>query len=207
VLIVQELGGLRPRRRGRRRPRPVEPAPPEQIPVTIATVTGRSLENAGEGSAWLVRTLGDRERATEEIKAATRIVNRALGALRAAAQDPLVNEIGASRALSIRVGHGSGDELAEGRWTEAREMPQPRRRRLDDMEPQSRIAAVLAERDRVHPAETLLLRARLDAEQGRETEARYGVRAAAAALDELPSEADAKLREWIEALEAKLRPD
>ena len=175
--------------------------------MTIATITGRSLESAKEGSAWLARTLRDRERATDEIRAATRIVNRALAALRAAAQDPLVNEIGASRALSIRVGHGSGDELAEGRWTEARELPQPRRGRLDDVGPQSRLAAVLAGRDEVHPAETLALRAMLDSEQGRHAEALYGIRAAKAALDELPSEASAKLRERIDALEAKLRRD
>lgn len=204
VLIVQELGGDRPRRRGRRRPRPVDPAPPEQVPVTVATVTGRSLESAREGSAWLARTLRDRERATEEIKAATRVVNRALGALRAAAEDPLVNEIGATRALAIRVGHGSGDELAEGRWTEARELPQPGRGRLHDVEPQSRIAAVLAGRDEVHPAETLALRARLDAEQGRHPEARYGMRAAEAALEELPTKAGVRVRKQLEAVRRKI---
>jgi hypothetical protein len=205
VLIVQQLGGPRPRRRGRRRPRSVEPGSPEEVPITITTVTGRALESAEQGSAWLARTLRDRERAIEEIRAATRIVNRALGALRAAAEDPLVNEIGASRALTIRVGHGSGDELAAGRWTEARELPRPRRGRLDDMDPQSRIAAVLGGRDEVHPAETLMLRARLDAEQGREAEARHGLRAAMAALDERPIESGARLREQLEQLEAKLR--
>jgi hypothetical protein len=174
--------------------------------VTITTITGRALESAEQGSAWLARTLRDRERAIEEIRAATRIVNRALGALRAAAEDPLVNEIGASRALAIRVGHGSGDELAAGRWTEARELPRPRRGRLDEMDPQSRIAAVLGGRDEVHPAETLMLRARLDAEQGREAEARHGLRAARAALDERPIESGARLREQLEQLEAKLRP-
>ena len=100
-----------------------------------------------------------------------------------------MQEIGASRALAIRLGHGSGDELAEGRWTEASELPRPRRGRLDDVEPQSRVAAVLAGRDEVHPAETLMLRARLDAQQGRSAEALYGLRAATAALEERPSRA------------------
>jgi hypothetical protein len=204
VLIVQELGAPRPGRRGRRRPRPVEPGAPEPVPVTIATVTGARLESAQHGSEWLARVFRERERAAEEIRSATRIVNRALGAHRAAAEDPLVQEIGASRALAIRVGHGTGDELAEGRWTEARELPQPRRGRRDGMDPQSRIAAVLAERDRVHPAETLILRARLDAEQGREAEARFGIRAAQAALEEVPSERSAELRKQLEAVERKL---
>jgi hypothetical protein len=146
----------------------------------------------------------DRERAIEEIRAATRIVNRALSALRASARDPLVQEIGASRALAVRLGHGSGDELAEGRWTEAKELARPRRGRLDDVDPQSRVAAVLAGKDEVHPAETLMLRARLDAEQGRMGEARYGLRAARAALEEEPAERQKELLKQLEAAEERL---
>jgi hypothetical protein len=177
------------------------------VPVTVVTVTGEGVESAKEGSAWLEAVTRDRRRGADAVKAATRIVNRALGAARAGARDPLVQEIGASRALAIRLGHGTGDELAEGRWTEAIELPQPPAGRLDDVEAQSRVAAVLAGRDRVHPAETLLLRARLDAEQGRADEARYGLRAARSALEEQPSERAAKLREQFEKLEGKLRPN
>ena len=72
------------------------------------------------------------------------------------------------------------------------------------MDPQSRLAAVLAGRDGVHPAETLMLRARLDAEQGRVDEAVYGIRAAAAALNELPSARDQKLREQLEAIRRRV---
>jgi hypothetical protein len=68
------------------------------------------------------------------------------------------------------------------------------------------VAAVLAGRDEVHPAETLFLRARLDAEQGREAEARYGLRAAKAALAERPSD-DKQLRKQLEAVEKKLAAD
>jgi hypothetical protein len=204
VLIVQELGAPRPARRARRRARPVEPGAPQRVPVTVVTVTGETMGRADEGSAWLDRMKRDRERGAEEIRAATRIVNRALSAVRAAAQNPLVQEIGASRALAIRLGHGSGDELAEGRWTEAVELPQPRRARLDDVEPQSRVAAVLAGRDQVHPAETLTLRARLDAEQGREQEALYGIRAALAALEEIPTERSNELRKHLETVRSKI---
>jgi hypothetical protein len=207
VLIVQELAAERPGRRGRRRAKRVEPSAPEQVPVTVVTVTGEQLADEAQGSEWLSRTMADGERARSEVRAATGVVNRALSALRAAARDPLVQEIGASRALAVRIGHGSGDELAEGRWTEARVLGRPPRRRLDDVEPQSRVAAVLAGRDEVHPAETLTLRARLDAEQGRHAEALYGIRAAEAALDEQPSDRAKKLREQIDALRAKLRSD
>ena len=172
--------------------------------MTRVTVTGAALEDRSEGSAWLKEAVGDRDRGTEELRAATRIVNRALSALRAEARDPLVQEIGASRALAIRFGHGSGDELAEGRWTEASQLPAPRRGRLDDVESQSRVAAVLAGRDEVHPAETLMLRARLDAQHGRDAEARYGLSAARTALEEVPGPRRKQLLEELASIEERL---
>jgi len=184
--------------------RAVDPGGPEDVPVTRVTVTGLAVTDAGEGSAWLRETTGDRGRGAEEIRDATRIVNRALAALRAAARDPLIQDVGATKALAIRLGHGSGDELAEGRWTEAKEVPSPRRGRLDDVEPQSRVAAVLAGRDEVHPAETLLMRARLDAQQGRRDEARLELRAARAALEERPSSRQRELLEELAAVEERL---
>jgi hypothetical protein len=205
VLIVQELEAPRPQRRGRRRAKPVAPEEPEQVPVTRVTVTGVSFDDPSSGSAWLKETISDRERGTRELREATRIVNRALGALRAEARDPLVQEIGATKALAIRIGHGTGDELAEGRWTEASQLPPQRRGRLDDVEPQSRVAAVLAGRDEVHPAETLMQRARLDAQQGRDAEARYGLQAARAALREEPGPRRDKLMKELAAIEEKLR--
>jgi hypothetical protein len=204
VLIVQELDAPKPQRRGRRRARPVDPGEPEQVPVTRVTVTGVTLDGPGEGSAWLKETIGNRERGAALLRDATRIVNRALSALRAEARDPLVQEIGATRALAIRLGHGTGDELAEGRWTEAMQLPPPRRGRLDEVESQSRVAAVLAGRDEVHPAETLMLRARLDAQQGREAEARYGLRAARAALEEETGGPREQLLKELAAIEEKL---
>ncbi|HEX5894313.1 MAG TPA: hypothetical protein VFY33_05755 [Solirubrobacterales bacterium] len=207
VLIVQVPGAQRAERRIRRRGKRVEPGEPESVPVTRLTVTGERVADAAEGDAWLDQVLQSTERAPAEVRSATRVANRALSALRAGAGDPLVQEIGASRALAIRIGHGTGDELAEGRWTAARELSHRRPRRLDDVDPQSRVAAVLAGRDEVHPAETLMLRARLDAEQGRDAEARYGLRAARTALEERPSEREAKLRKQLDALEAKLRAD
>jgi hypothetical protein len=204
VLIVQELDAPRPRRRGRRRAQPVAPGEPEQVPVTRVTVTGVSFDDESSGSAWLKATIADRERGAQELRDATRIVNRALSALRAEARDPLVQEIGVTKALAIRLGHGTGDELAEGRWTEASQLPQPSRGRLDDVEPQSRVAAVLAGRDEVHPAETLMQRARLDAQHGRDAEARYGLRAARAALEGEPSPRRDQLLKELAAIEERL---
>jgi hypothetical protein len=171
--------------------------------VTRVTVTGERLEDSAQGTAWLREMMGGGQGA-EEVRAATRIVNQALSALRAASGDPLVQDIGATKALAVRLGHGTGDELADGRWTEARELARPRRGRLDDVDPQTRVAAVLAGRDEVHPAETLMLRARLDLQQGRRAEARYGLRAARSALQEQPGPRQKKLMEELAVIEEKL---
>jgi hypothetical protein len=202
---VQTLGAPRGGGRRRRRPQAVDPSDPESVPVTRVTVTGaRELAGRGDADTWLDSAAGDAEGRAAEVRSATRLVNRALNALRAGARDPLVQDVGATRALAIRIGYGSGDELADGRWTEARELPPPKRGRLEDVDPQTRVAAVLAGRDEVHPAETLLQRARLDEQQGRASEARYGLRAARAALDEHPPTNDADLRKQCQALEERL---
>jgi len=168
------------------------------------TVTGDRLADPEEGAAWLKEMMGSGGGGADEVRAATRIVNRALSALRAAARDPLVQDIGATKALAVRLGHGTGDELADGRWTEAKELERPRRGRLDDVDPQSRVAAVLAGRDEVHPAETLMLRARLDAQQGRDAEALYGLRAARTALQEQPGARQKELLEELSRIEESL---
>ena len=91
--------------------------------MTRVTVTGERLEDPAEGAAWLKRMMGGE--GADEVRVATRIVNRALDALRAAARDPLVQDIGASKALAVRLGYGTGDELADGSWTEAKELSAP----------------------------------------------------------------------------------
>src|SRR5262245_1373329 len=204
VLIVQEIDSPRPQRRGRRRPRPVTSDEPEHVPVTRVTVTGVSLEDASAGSAWLKRTIGDREQGGRELRDAARIVNRALSVVRVEARDPLVQDLGVTKALAVRLGHGTGDELAEGRWTEASQFPQARAGRLDDVDPQSRVAAVLAGREELHPAETLMQRARLDVQQGRDAEARYELQAARAALREEPGPRRDQLLAELAAIEERL---
>jgi hypothetical protein len=205
VLIVETIGTPRTSRRRRRKPRQVDPGKPGEVPVTRVTVTGaEELPDPEHASTWLESVAGDARRRAAEVRSATLLVNRALHALRAGAADPLVADVAATRALVIRIGYGSGEELAEGRWTSARELPPPKRGRYEEVEPQSRVAAVLAGRDRVHPAETMLLRARLDAEQGREEEARYGLAAAEAALDRDPGPRERQIRKRLAALRERL---
>jgi hypothetical protein len=208
VLIVEAIGAPRPSRRRRRKPRPVDPSEPEEVPLTRIMVTGAAeLDGPEQAAAWLDSVAGDARRRAAEVRSATRLINRALHALRAGAADPLVADVAATRALAIRIGYGTGEELAEARWTDARELAPPKRGRYEEVEPQSRVAAVLAGRDLVHPAETLLLRARLDAEQGREAEARHGLAAAEAALEEEPSPRENELRQRFAALRDRLGLD
>jgi len=63
---------------------------------------------------------------------------------------------------------------------------------------------VLAGRDEVHPAETLMLRARLDVQQGRRAEARYGLQAARAALQGQASPRQKELTKELAAIEERL---
>lgn len=208
VLIVQTLAAPKHPSRLSRHTRPVDPGEEEVIPLTRATVAfAARFSGEREAESWLAETAAGTERRNAAIRSATLLLNSALNAVRAAARDPLVQEVGASRATAVRLGFGRGDELAEGRWSRARELAPPRRGRLDRIDPQTRVAAVLAGRERVHPAETLLERARLDIEQGRGAEARYGLRAAAAALGDDAEAAPPDLSERIAEAERRLRPD
>jgi hypothetical protein len=205
VLVVQVFGAPKPGGRLARRTRAVDPDEEETIPVSMATVAFAERFSKKDGAdSWLADVAGDAESRGEAVRRAVLVINRALNALRAGARDPLVQEIGATRALAIRIGYGDGDQLADGRWTEAREISPPRRGRLDDVDPQTRVAAVLAGRERVHPAETLLERARLDIQQGRVEEAGFGLDAARAALKASPGDDAAKIEERIAQAERRL---
>jgi hypothetical protein len=205
VLIVQVFGAPKPPGRLARRTRPVDPDEDESTPVSLVTVAlAERFDGESEAERWLEATAGDAQRRADEVRAATVLINRALNAARAGARDPLVQDVGATRALAIRVGFGDGDEIAEGRWREARELARPRSGRLDNVDPQERVAAVLSGRESVHPAETLLERARLDIQQGRIEEARFGLRAAREALAELPDDQAEKLGERITEAERSL---
>jgi hypothetical protein len=105
-----------------------------------------------------------------------------------ASADPLGAELAAERATTVRVGHGSGKEVAAGRFAAAKEVDarsasgSKRRRREEDLRPQERLAAVLGGRESLDACETLLLRARADLNAGRRREAALQLRVALEAL-------------------------
>ena len=159
------------------RPRSISDAEPEPVPTSRATVV--SAAPLSSPAAWLADVDAD-----AEVDSAVAVLNRALRAHRAAAADPYVAEVSAERALVVRIGYGSGEEVADGRYGEAVELPRFVRQRVKrSMEaPEERFAALLGGREEIHPAEELVLRARADLNAGRPAEAALQSRVAIEAL-------------------------
>ncbi|HLY48823.1 MAG TPA: hypothetical protein VKR21_06455 [Solirubrobacteraceae bacterium] len=120
-----------------------------------------------EAAAWLAAAGED------ELSAGLGVLNRALHALRLAAADPYQHPVGRHQLLVARLGYGRGEEVADGLWTDAREVisraRRERRRRV--LAPQARLAALLGGREQPLAGEELALRARLDLDHGRGREA------------------------------------
>jgi hypothetical protein len=176
VIVVQTFGtppAGRPRRR-RRRPHPADsPEPPAEVPVTRLTVIPADELSPDDASRELDGMTGDAEAAEEAVRDGLRAANRLMRAHRIATQDPYGHEVGRAAPVAVRVGFGTGGDLADGRWTRALEVPAPerRRRRAEALRPQERLAELLAGREAIDVCETLLLRARADVDQGRTREA------------------------------------
>jgi hypothetical protein len=163
------IGGIEaPRRRLRRRARHAE-AGPAEVDVTRATVI--DAEPLGEletADAWLARACGpESERVVGDALA---VLNQAVAGQRLAARDPWLPDADPARALVCRVGYGSGEQVADGDWESARELPPPRAPRTM-FAPQERLAALLGGREVALACEELTLRARGDLDHGRPREA------------------------------------
>lgn len=165
--------------------------------TTRVTIVDAGEELAGEDEArrWL-RSAGE-----EQLDADLLVLNRALHAHRLVTADPYARPVARRQAIVARVGFGAGERVAEGTWTDARELvlKPGRTRRLKALHPQARWAAMLAGREAPLVCEELVLRARLDLDQGRERGAALQAMIALdAALAELP--ADAALRDRVDEL-------
>jgi hypothetical protein len=185
VLVLATVGAPTRARFGTRRPRSVEAAEPEPVPTSRATIV--SATSLSSPAAWLAGLELEAER-----DGAIAVLNRALRAHRAATADPYVAEVSAERALVVRVGYGSGEEVADGRYGEAVELPRSTGGRVKrSMEaPEERFAALLGGREEIHPAEELVLRARADLNAGRPAEAALQSRVAIEALLALLEDSD-----------------
>ncbi len=176
VVVIGDLEAPRRRRLGRRRPRAAEPgSEPGDVEVTRATVITTDPLPADGAAAWLDAAVRDRDVTVGEALA---LLNRTIHGHRLAAMDAYVTEVGPDHALATRIGYGSGEQVAEGDWEEARELPAPKPSRSMLLHPQQRLAALLSGRDVALACEVLALRARVDLEQGRGREAALQLSAA-----------------------------
>jgi hypothetical protein len=171
VRQVLVIGGFDAPRRLRRRARRADPGP-MSVELTRATVIGATpLGELEEADEWLARASGDdRARVTGE---ALELLNRAVAGHRVASADPWVADADLTHALVCRVGYGSGEQVAEGDWESAVELPLPGppSSRSLILSPQERLAALLSGRDAALACEELALRARGDLDHGRPREA------------------------------------
>jgi hypothetical protein len=187
VLAVRTEGAPRAGRRRRRGARRADAdAAPRPLPVTVATAIRAFEPLAGEEEAkrWLEDATDVEETADRLIEEGAALLNRALHAQGVATGDPGIVELSPARAVAVRIGYGTGDEVAEGRFTEARDIDPGggRRRRREDLRPIEVVAAVLGARERIDACETLIPRARADLDAGRMREAALQLRVGLEAL-------------------------
>jgi hypothetical protein len=205
VVVLATLGAPQRARLGRRRRRRPAAArlqpPPTPVATARATLIGaQPFADASEAERWL-----ERVDAEAQIEAALAVLNGLLHLHRTATADAAVREVARARALVARVGVGAGEQVAEGRWTRALDVPPPaRRRRSAALRPDERLSALLAGRDAALACEELALRARADLTGGRQREAALQLQIAlAAALRELaPWAPRADLRTRLDELGA-----
>lgn len=199
--MVQTLGAPPPPARRRRRPRRAQAGDePASLPLARATAIRAFAPFPSEPDAqrWLEEAIEAEETADVLVAEGTALLNRALHAQSVAGADPHTHELVPERAVAVRIGYGSGEQTAEGQFTEARDVDvwasgaSRRRRRQEDLRPQERVAAVLGGREHLDVCEILLLRARADLDAGRERQAalqlRIGLEALLAELSDAPAD-------------------
>ena len=187
--MIRTLEAPRPGRRRRQRPRDADSeARPATLPLTRTTAVRAHEPFAGEDEAsrWLDEACEAEDTYDVLIEEGIGLLNRALHANGVAAGDPYQPELTPERAAVVRIGYGNGDQVADGRFAAAREIDMrgglANRRRIGDLRPQERLAAVLGGRETLDACETMILRARADLDGGRMREAALQLRVGLEAL-------------------------
>jgi hypothetical protein len=192
VLVVKTTAApAAPERRRRRRVRGA-PTEAEAMPLPLTRVmairASSPLESPADAARWLDEACEADDAAAALVTEAISPLNRALHAHAVAAADPHGRELAPEAAERVLIGYGSGEDAADGRFSDAREVDlaprtsSRRRRREEQLRPQERLAGVLRGRERLDACETLLLRARADLDGGRAREAALQLRAGLEAL-------------------------
>ena len=188
ILVLRTIGAPSRPLMGRRRARRAESDEAAPVPVVRATVIDTEpVESEEAAAAWLEGVRRDEDVQRTTAGQAAQELNQLLRAHRAAAADHSVRDIAPIGANTVRVGYGSGDQVAEGHYAEAYDLPPDHegskvRRRASALAPDVRLAAILAGRDEVLACEELVLRARADVDAARPREAALQARIALEAL-------------------------
>jgi hypothetical protein len=196
VLVLETLGAPPPTRRRRRRAKEADSeAEPPTLPLTRTTLV-RAFEpfsTTEEALRWVESSVVEEETVDRLLEEAIGALNLALHGHAVASANPLPQAMTPHLAVAIRIGYGSGPEVADGEFSAAREIDvragggSRRQRHAEEMRPQERLAAALGGRERFDACETLLLRARADLDAGRTREAALQLRVGLEALlAELP---------------------
>lgn len=190
VLVLKRIGAPPEGGRRRRRGRNAEPGEaPQPLPLTRVTTIRAStpFESQAEAARWLDEACEAEDTVEVLANGAIAPLNDALHAQAVTAADPRGRQLSPEQAERVLVGYGSGEETADSRYTDARQVDlsprtSRRRRREEELRPQERVAGVLRGRERLDACETLLLRARADLDAGRQREAALQLRVGIEAL-------------------------
>lgn len=189
VLVLLSTGAPSPGRRRRRKPKVAEDrAPADELPLTRLTAVRafEPFDDADAALSWLETATATDEAADAVIEEGAFLVNRALHVASIASGDDFAQERSPWSAAAVRIGFGSGDQVAESRFAEARSIDfrsgAGSSKRRDSLRPQERIAAVLGNREDLDVCETLYARARRDLDGDRLREAALQLRVGLEAL-------------------------
>jgi hypothetical protein len=160
-----------------------------QLSLTRVTSVRASepFSDPDEATAWLDGVVAEEETIDAVLEEGIGLLNRALH-VHGAASGANSQELSPERAAAVRIGYGSGAEVAGGDFSAARTVDaratagSRKRRRTADLRPQERLAAVLGGRERMSACETLIPRARADLDAGRVREAALQLRVGLEAL-------------------------
>jgi hypothetical protein len=201
VVVLSTVGAARRGLLGGRSRKLRTDPEPATAPIARATIVDAvPLSLDSQARAWL-----DELDPEHEAHVAAAVLNRMLWAHRIASAAPHINDISPEQALVVRAGYGEGEQVADGLWSDARELRLSQKRtgrRASVLRPQERLAVLLSGRGSALLCEELVLRARLDLDAGRLALGAIELdRAYVTALRELPREERPDLQARIEELQ------
>lgn len=172
VLVIGVAGSVAATSRSRRARRASPASPPDAVSLSLAMFVKGTVPITDEAEAQRrLETTSRSERLQQDwVDDGLRVVNRAIRAYRAGAQDPLAGEVDRRDPFRIRIGYGSTDQVTQGLWQAVFEPALPSGGRLSKVQRlgiSDTTAGILAGRARVYECEEMLLRTILDLDQRR----------------------------------------